>query len=379
MAPSPFKRFSNIGLLRRFNFDLLYQFLLPYRDYLCGKHDFRWTDNLLMFPYHDLVKIFATTDEEMPVPLRNGLFFVDELATPKAADALIAKLRDENMVIPGVLTQEDLALYTWMRNPGILESLHAELHMLRIKRFERCFGRCPAWPDLSREALIALEDALNDWFDSLNKGRGVQVMVYERGGTIWFHLRHGELLKSDCDLQNNGVTKRIVYRPERYDCIGYTPHECELLIHAETKREKKAYCQLIGKILLRDENFFHFGENAARYTLDPLKDRGRDALACSDVDGLDRVLLTELHAIFPGRGKYREVYKSENGLFEDWEKYELKIPDKSEFVRASFLLHFAGLRRPRILTVCTPDVTIFERDTESERIMAWLKNRRFAV
>lgn len=145
-----------------------------------------------------------------------------------------------------------------------LESLHAELHMLRIKRFERCIGRFPAWPDLSQEALVALEDTLNDWFDSLHKGRGVQVMVYERGGTIWFHLWHGEFLKSDSDLQNNGMTKRIVYRPERYDCVGYTPHECELLIHAETKREKKAYCRLFGKLLFRDENFFHFGERVRR-------------------------------------------------------------------------------------------------------------------
>ncbi len=379
MASSPFNGFSNIGLLRRFDFDLLCQFLLPFRDYLCEKHQFRWTDSFLMFPYSDLIRIFATPDEEMPESLRNGLFFIDELSTPKAAEILNSKLRDENIVLPGMLTQQDLVLYTWMRNPAILESLHAELHMLRIKRFERCVGRFSAWPDLSKDALIALEDALNDWFDSLHKGRGVQVMVYERGGTIWFHLRHGELLKRDSDLQNNGMTKRIVYRPERYDCVGYTPHECELLIHAETKREKKAYCHLFGKLLFRDENFFHFGEMTTCYTLAPLKDRGRDALTCRDIDRLEHVLLTELHAVFPGRGKYREVYKSENGLFEDCEKFEQKIAGKSEFVRASFRLHFAGIQRPRILTICTPDVTIFERDTESEPMMTWLKNRRFAI
>ncbi len=81
MSKNPFKRFSNIALLRRFDFDLLYQFLLPFRDYLCSKHDIRWTDNLLMFPYQDLQKILANPDDEMPELLKSGLFFIDELST----------------------------------------------------------------------------------------------------------------------------------------------------------------------------------------------------------------------------------------------------------------------------------------------------------
>jgi hypothetical protein len=173
------------------------------------------------------------------------------------------------------------------------------------------------------------------------------------------------------------MTKRIVYRPERYDCIGYTPSESELQIHSETKREKSVYCKLFGRHLFGDEHFFLLGEPATKYTLKPLQDQGRDALACSDVDGLNRVLLTELHVIFSGHKKYREVYKSENGLFEEWGKCGRYFPVGSELVRASFLLHFNGISRPKSLIVCTPDVTIFERDSESERIGLWLKNRHF--
>ena len=332
-----------------------------------------------MFPFSELQKILVNADADMPEALHNGLFFVDALSTPKAAEALLGKLYDEGKLPPKTLAREDLALYAWMTAPDILESVHAEQHMLRTKRYERCFGRRAAWPDLSQEALVALEDALNDWFDSLHKGRGVQIMVYERRGTIWFHLRHGELLRSDCDLQNNGMTKRIVYRPERYDCVGYTPSERELQIHSETKREKAVYCKLFGLYLFNDEHFFFCDESTAKYTLIPLREQGRDALTCSDVDGLNRVLLTELHVIFPGRGKYCEVYKSEGGLFEDWEKHGRSVPNETEFVRASFQLHLADVTRPKSLTVCTPDVTIFERGLESEQIGIWLKKRRFAI
>lgn len=379
MSALQFKRFTNAKLLRQIDFELLLQFLSPFQEYLRSKHGFRWTDNFLMFPYQDLMRILADPDDDIPEALLTGLFFVDELSTPKGIDALIGRLKRENRFPNNNLSQVDLVLHAWLVHPEIIESLHAEQHMLRAKRYETCYCRHSAWPDLSTEAIVALEDSLNDWFDSLRKGRGVQVMVYRRNGTIWFHLRHGELLKADNALENSGMTKRIVYRPERYDCIGYTPDDCELRIHSETKREKTAYCRLLGKHLFQDENFFAVGENTTRYTLAPLQEKGREALTCSDVEGMERVFLTELQATFAGKRQYREIYKSENCLFDIWDRIESKFPEQPTFIRASFQLCFSGSSRPRNLTVCTPDVTIFDRDQANEPIGNWLKKRGFVV
>jgi hypothetical protein len=192
MATIQFKRFSDIALLRRFNFDLLYQFLLPYQDYLCGKHNFRWTDNLLMFPYQDLVGILSEPDDDMPELLHNSLFFIDEFSTAKGTELILQQFREDEISIPKTVAREDLALYTWMLDRKILQAVHPQLAALRPKRFERCYCLQSAWPDLSKERIMALEDDLNDWFDSLNKGRGVQVIYYVQDGTISFHLRHGE-------------------------------------------------------------------------------------------------------------------------------------------------------------------------------------------
>jgi hypothetical protein len=214
---------------------------------------------------------------------------------------------------------------------------------------------------------------------TINKGRGVQVMVYERGGTVWFHLRHGELLRRDCALQNNGQTKRVVYRPERYDIIGYTPNDCEFEIHSDTKREKKIYCQLFGKHLFRDENFIQCGDHTTRYTLAPLLKRGRDALTCSDIEGLDQIHLTELQAKKNIKMKYTETYKSDKDLFADWGTVEPKVNNAYILVRATFLVYFTDMIDPKKLTICTPNITILDRDIERTLIMNWLKLRGFIV
>jgi hypothetical protein len=288
-------------------------------------------------------------------------------------------LNNANLFPHRNLANEDVALYTWLVAPTMLQELHSELAGFRLKKTESCFSIQSAYPDLSKDKLIALEDDLNDWFDSLNKGRGVQVMVYERGDTIWFHLRHGELFRRDCALKNNGQTRRVVYRPERYDIIGYTPKDCEFEIHSDTKREKKLYCQLFGKYLFGNENFIQCGSHVNHYTLDPLIARGRDALSCSDVEGLERIHLTELQAKKSIRLKYSETYKSDIDLFSDWGTAKPKLDQTLILVRASFQIFFTGIIDPKKLTICTPNVTILDRDIERTLIMNWLKRRGFII
>lgn len=227
---------------------------------------------------------------------------------------------------------------------------------------------------------MALEDDLNDWFDSLNKGRGVQVMYYVQDGTISFHLRHGELLKRDTALKNNGMTRRIVYRPERYDFLDYTPNERMLKIHSETKRENAVYRNRIGKHCFGDENYFFVGDGRKQYTLDPIREQGRDAIVCRDISGLEWVRLKELQTLIPDQNNYCEIFKSEHCLFDEWDRIGPRYRDTSEFTRASFLIQIAGLARPRSLTICLPDVTIYDRGRKIDKLFSlWMKNRKFAL
>ena len=381
MSAHYFRRFSDAAQLRRFNFDLFYQFLSPFRDYLCDQHGFQWTDNLLKFPYHDLANILSEPDGEVPELFLNGLFFIDELSNPKGTELLLYQLHEADIPVDRSVAREDLALYAWLRDPTILQSVHPELAALRPKRFEKYYCAYPVCPDLSRERLITLEDALNDWFDSLHKGRGVQVMPYQRNGTILLHLRHGELLKRDTALENNGMTRRVVYRPERYDYLDYTPNECLLNIHSSTKRKSTIYRRLFGKFCFNDENLFFSGDDRCLFTLEPIRDRGRDALACRDIDGLEWVRLKELQTVVRsiGNNSY-EIFKSDRCLFDDWATSGPRYVQSAEFIRATFLIQVTGLVRARSLVICLPGTTIYDRGREIDRLFGlWMKNRRFVI
>jgi hypothetical protein len=360
----------------------LYQFLLPFRDYLCGKHGLAWTDNMLKFPYSDLVRILAEPDDEMPELLKTGLFFIDELSNPKGTELLLYQLHEDGIPTNGSIAQEDIALFSWLHDSRILQSAHPELAALRSKRFEKYYYAYPVCPDLSRECLIAMEDALNDWFDSHRKGRGVQVMVYERCGTILLHLRHGELLKHDTALQNNGMTKRIVYRPERYGRLELMLSDCVLNVHSNSKQENIIYRRMFGKYCCKNENLFFSESGDNLFTLDPLRDRGRDALICRDIDGLEWARLKELQTLILTKGgkEYHEIFKSEHCLFDDWEKTGRKYKDSAQFTRATFLIQVTGLARARSLTISLPGTTIYDRGREIDRLFGlWMKHRHFTI
>jgi hypothetical protein len=46
------------------------------------------------------VNILAEPDEELPELLHNGIFFIDELSTPQAAEFIVQQLKDEDQTIP---------------------------------------------------------------------------------------------------------------------------------------------------------------------------------------------------------------------------------------------------------------------------------------
>ena len=111
-----YKHFADASRLRRFNFDLLYRFLLPFRDYLVDKYGFRWTDSFSTFPFDDLVSILSGPDNEMPELFRNGLFFIDELSHYKGTELILYQLRDAGITESGRWSNDsrmEITAKTW--------------------------------------------------------------------------------------------------------------------------------------------------------------------------------------------------------------------------------------------------------------------------
>ena len=138
-----FPRFADVKLLRQFNFPLLYQFLSPYRDYLCDRHELRWTDDPDTFPFHRLAKILAASDDEMPDMLCSGLFFINALSEPKGTKRVIETLYQEGQLPSFPLSRNDCTLYGWLTAPGLVEELHTVEAADASREHWKCFRPCP--------------------------------------------------------------------------------------------------------------------------------------------------------------------------------------------------------------------------------------------
>lgn len=374
------RRFSSPATLKQIEPALLLRFLEPYRGFL-SERGLRLPPEVEEIGYERLACILMAPDENTPDELLDALFFIDELAE----DSLFDDIRDR-AVEAGLTLEEpddpscaDLAVRVWLADRNVLERLHAEQFLTRPKRFESFFSRRDTLPEVyepSAETLAALEEDLNGWFDTHKKGRGTRVFPFFREDGVWFLVRHGQRLKREGTLERNGDTASIFYRPEQFDVMIYYPHEGELTIHTQTKGEREAYCRFLGHRLFGDSSFFDLESTTPKYTLAPLIENGREALCCSDVEGIQRILLTELQICHDLDEVGVEIYKANDALA-FLEAIGRSLAPDARLARVSFKVWFAGENKPRTVTLRTPNIAIFDRESDNEIIHQWLAKRGF--
>ena len=377
MAIKHFKRFSDIGFLRRLDFELLLTFLRQFEEYLVHHRALELVEHFLTFRYQHLAEILLTPDVNTPVELIEGLYYVHELSQKTTLETLCHHLGRAD--ISPHMPIEDLLLKTVIERPHVLACLHAEQHLVRPKKFETFFCRSDRPPMLTDDTVAHIEAALNDWFAVQHKGRGVKLFRFIRPDGIWFLIQHGKQLKCDFTHEDNGDSRRIVYRPGTFDVLCFLQERGEFRMHTATKRDRDEYRRLFGKHFFYEETFFQAGDNGKKYTLTPLKQLSKHSLACFDVDGLKSAELVELQIVHNIIGDLREIYRSETNLLDHLDILAGRMTDTVDIVRATFRLTFSGDSKSRCITVCTPNVTIYDREADGALIDLWLKSKGFVI
>ncbi len=214
-------RFSDIGFLRRLDFELLITFLRKFEEYLTRRRSLDLNGNLLTFRYHHLAEILFTPDDDIPMELIEGLYHVHELSRKTSVETLCRHLEQAGKLPAEQLPIEDLLLWTLIEKPDILDYVHAELHLIRPKKFETFFCRCDRPLTNIDDALPLIETELNEWFPLQRKGRGAKVFCFFRPDGIWFLIQHGKQLKCDFTHEDNGDSRRIIYRPGTFDVLCF--------------------------------------------------------------------------------------------------------------------------------------------------------------
>ncbi len=376
------KRFSNAAILKRIDPALLVRFLVPFREFLVGQRGMAWPHDPGDLDHGALARILMSPSVNTPEELLDALFFVDGLADADCFDRLLAEAQDAGIDLgDGDPTPEDLTLHVWLADREILERVHAEQYRVRPRVFQSFFATKSERPDLhfpDEDTRQALEADLNDWFDFKKKGRGTKVFAFAKDDGFWFLVRHGQRIKREGTVEADGDSGSVFYRPEKFDVLIYYPETGELAIYADTKGERQTYCLQFGKHLFGDVEFFDFRTVPQKYTLTPLIETGRDALACADVDGIERIRLYELHLEHNSEQKDLEIRRADSVLraLEDQQRDLDSEQAHTKLVRAKFRVTFVG-GRERSVTIEPPNIASFDRETDNSMIHDWLTKRGF--
>jgi hypothetical protein len=264
----------------------------------------------------------------------------------------------------------------WVRNPTAVTRRHAR-QSLKTARMFTSFQMHPNRRRRYRptpKAVAALEAELDDAFYNRKRGRGCSVLIGGDDTLVWLLVGHGEPYKREESIEDARPTVTS-FRPLRYDVLLYDSAIGELRVNARSEWVKTLYRTAVGRHLFGDHATFSGTE---KYTLQPLRVLGADALATFGVAGIDDIKLCELHLRFDG-DPWETVTRRSSDLFRLFEARQKPFPEAGRIVRAGFRVKFAESPTPRLVTIRPTNVAHYTRDDDSVRVEAWLALRGFIL
>ncbi|MDD1748269.1 MAG: hypothetical protein LUO89_00165 [Methanothrix sp.] len=317
-------------------------------------------------------------DGEMPRDLMHSASLIHEMSSENAMSDLLDGIQHVGL---GLDVGEDpdpvdVAVQVWLRAPQVLEELH------QMHQFDRPRGFThfvtdrqpdPGFDGPTAQAKADLVAELADWFFQAKRGRHAKVWMYRRPGEYWFLVRHGLASKRQEVVSATGADT-LIFRPGEYDVLVYNRKRGELRVHGCNPREVEILRCLFGKHIFHDKEFFPGG---ARFTLAPLVDAGRNCLACSDIPGIEHIILTEAQVLVAGGSEWLRSTHNAADLFTAVEHERVVLPEADCIVRASFLVRFSDSKKRRTIKIMGSNKLSVVRDGDTALMEKWLDARGF--
>lgn len=332
------------------------------------------------FDYDALALLLANPRDGYPDRLADALHHINEVADEHGLEALLDRMEERGIhlaVEPVDPTPADLAVRLWLVDSDLIEATHAERFIKRRTSFESWLGTATSPKSLAPptdKVLRALETAFDDFFEKRKRGRHSRVFVFTRAEATYFLIRHGMPMDRR-GIIKDGESTSSFERPEKYDVVSYWPAFDELRINASTKGEKALYRRQIGKHIFDNEDYFP-DNGTGKFTLQPLVDLGRDALACDDIEGIDAITLQEVKLFYGGNAAEVVTRRAVgDDLFAVLEAQGRDLP-RAPF-QASFRVKFTGAKTARTVRIKAPNVAMYTRESDEDVVSRWLTARGF--
>lgn len=381
MSTFSLRQFSSADSLQSAHPKCLMELLVRHHEYFAahgldvGRFKGRDSD------YRAICRVLMASGDGIPAGLIGDLCFIDEMATADAMDALLEAAREAGieLEVGEESTPADVALQMRLAAPRLLEEKHAEFFLSRRRQTFEYFGSSTGgglghrMPSLER--LQGFEVELGNRLGEMKRGRGCNVLLFERPDGVWFLVRRGDACRREGALERDGSLSVVDRRPRKCDVLKYEPASGELAISAEGdggRRLVALYRELFGELLFEDKARF---PEVVKYTLEPLATMGEASLICSDVEGIEEVTLTEVELLRGGVHGCVERYRARDVL-ESLRTRQRRLP-KGRVVRASFLVRFADAKTPRAVTIRPGNIASYTRDSDANVVEEWLAKRGF--
>ena len=368
--PDGLKKISNVHLVA---------LLDKWRNYFAGRNVEIPSDAQTAFPHDDLAAALMTYDEEMPLALMNGLYYIDEAASNETLDDLLDRAREASISIEsnGDLTPADVAVQIWLANPDLLEERHMKVMVFKKTAFLQFPGRSATsltLPAISDQQLAAMATAMDPWFENKQRGRGTRMFAFPRPdeNKVWLLVRHGMPMTREGKHEDNGEAGVAFYRPQKHDVLIYDATNDVLAINAQSKGERTLYRETIGATVFGKKSYFGDG---SVFTLAPIRREGPKIQDCDGIDGINRVRLTEVVRVIPGDPAIVDIKKSTD-LFKAFGDRWSTLLDRGRFTSAKFSFVFEGSSKPRSVTI-REDSTKYDRDSDAMLVEQWLRTAGF--
>jgi hypothetical protein len=376
MARLKFKRFSDLSFLQGIDKPrYLSPLLIPFADYFE-----RQGVDVSKLANNDptdrkLLEVFTNPDEEMPGPLLEVLYVLDDLADDSGYERILGEVERSGETIEGLnseMTPGEYAIAIFRAKPGLIQACHEKTVYRKIRSYMEFQSI-----DNSRLTLAAakktkamLEQRLAEWFDTRNRGRVCDIYAYEEGPEIRFVITHGKTYRSEGSIDKKLRKSRIAYRPQRHDSVIYDTRTGILKVSAQTRPEKEEYRRQFGQAFFGNTEHFPEGDI---YTLFPMK--GAD-FRIRVPNGIDWASLCEVWVSIEDDQSILQITKGYDLLKPAKEKVRLNF-EEGEIKRAVFKVKYASGGKPRNLEIRPPNIAIYDRDRDGAAAEAFLDVNKF--
>lgn len=366
------RHFSKPEILKTVSHQNLRRLLGPHHQFFISR-GIDLNDTAREFEFERLAE--AVLADSVPTELVEALNFIDHFSTNDGVDVLTTAI--ESIDFQAFFSPADIAVQAWLLDPEVVEHIFAERAIRSRHRSYQSFRAARSSDHKSaydHSKLERLRDELNATFRMRGRGEGTRILSSaNRQDGHWFLIRHGEMLRREGCLED-GESSSIFFRPERYDAVVFDPETSDLRIAARPW-ETQVYRRAFGRLLFgADDSFPH----DFKYTLQPLITDGEASLYCGDVPSLGRIRLVGVRFRKSG---HRVVQTLKDGvdLYASIAAGECRLPGGAQIEEAKFRLEMTNAKRPRLVTVCPPNVVRYAFDDDASCVEEWLIKRDFII